>query len=213
VDRSLSSAALADPTLAAGYRLRLTCALSLATELGTRVALDDSPGDNTFPTRLPPSTGQSRYFASLAPTLTLPRLQAQLGYRLAYHPGSAASYLVRVVGNQSYASGAIEPFLDHRLWARVELSLLQGASAYLSPFWQITEQPRLTQRGPPLALSTLSHREELGLALGLSLSLTDASRLELAYTHLFLQAWRRDPFFPIAIPEQGLTVRYRVWGQ
>jgi hypothetical protein len=133
------------------------------------------------------------------------------GYRPAYHPGSAASYLVREVGNQSYASGVLGDYWTQQV--RLGLRVFPGRrfSFTLTPEWSIDENPTVVERGIEYRVLEKVMRHELGLEGRFTIRLGKQQAFEAFYKHLFLRSWEHDPFFPIVIPEHGFGLAWHAW--
>lgn len=207
LERELSGFGLADPTLAIGYR-PLAGELSFDVELAAVVAIQDNPASNTFPRQLPLSTGQSEYFGALGPRLQLDGLTAAITYRLGLFPGSPATYLVRRIGNQSYASGALAHFFEHTLRGELAVELFEPVWLELAGDYRQTDQPQIVVDGKGFGFLPETHRWTVGGELGLRFGVARAHDIELRYRHLFREDWYEDPFFPIAIPDRGLTLTW-----
>ena len=207
--REISSFGLADPTLAVGYR-PVIGKLELALELGTVIPVDDNPESNTFPAELPLGTGQSELFAAGGPSLHLDGFEAALEYRFGVFPGSPASYLVRRIGTQSFATGSLDRFIEHRLSGALAIELYEPVTLELGGDYRRSEQPGIKQRGEVFAFLPETHRDEIGAEAGLRFGVARGHEIALRYRHLFLEDWNEDPFFPVAIPDRGLSLSWTV---
>jgi hypothetical protein len=175
---------------------------------GMLIPRDDNPGSNTVPTRLPLGTGQAALLVE--PSLEYASEHWSLGghYRFAFHPGDVSTYLVRKVGNQSYAAGALAPYLTHSIRIWLELFRRQRFAVRLTPELTIAENPLVVARGQAIRFIEELVRYDFGLELSLRCALGQGNTLSMFYKHWFLKAWERDPFFPIQIPDQGFGIRW-----
>ncbi|MDH5675840.1 MAG: hypothetical protein OEZ06_27190 [Myxococcales bacterium] len=210
LEHSLSGFGLADPSLAFGYRVAEFGAWSFSGRFGSVIGLDDNPASNTFPRRMPLSTGQSQVFASGRLALALGAVEAALDYRFAYFVGSAATYLVRRVGNQSYASGGFGDFLGHRLELQTRIGLTKSLSLLLLPRAEVSEVPRLMQQSERIEVFDFRFLYELYAAAGIELELASEHHLQLRASLPLFQAFQSDPFFPLRMPERGLSLIWEV---
>lgn len=208
----LANQGLTDVELSLAHRFLETRRVSAHAHAGTVVNFSDNPGSNTVPRQLPLSTGQSAVFVEASSSVGFGSAALQADYRITYHPGSAASYLVRRVDNQSYASGSLSSYWSHR----ARLSLLLAASRTLKlkiPIeWTAHQSPGLIDEGQTFAFLPEGVRHELGLEGRLRIQPNSAFALEMFYKHLFLDAYEIDPFFPIAIPDGGFGFAVHLWG-
>jgi hypothetical protein len=210
--RELSGAGLAAPALALRYRFFEAQQFGGALALGARIPADDNPGGGVLPERLPLSTGQREWFLEVSLAAALESLRVELLYHVGYHPGDAASYLVRRVGSNQIASGVLGDFVTHRLKLGLVLFPQAQFSLALAPTFSLEENPPLLEGGKELAFLKERTRRELGLELRVGARLSSSHRLELFYEHVFLDAWQKDPFFPIVVPERGFGVAWRIAG-
>ncbi len=208
----LENSGFLDPRLGAFYRVFELGPTAFGVGTGVTLPTDDNPASHALPKKLPLSTGQAS--ASLAPefSLTFERLQITLGYELAYHPTAAATYLVRRLENQSYANGALGDFFTHDLRLVASFRASELVTLELSPSGSIEQNPSLIDRGQRLPFVSELLRYELGVEARVRLRLSRRHALELSYEQPFLRDWEADPFFPIALPEQGFGVAWRLSG-
>lgn len=201
-----------DPELGARYRVFELGALTFDASLGLTLPSDDNSAGQTLPKKLPLSTGQAsiRFAPRLA--LDLQRLFLALDYELGYHPRAAATYLVRRVDNQSYANGALGDFFTHDFRASGTFRASHRVALKLSLFAAVEQNPTVIQHGRELAFVHELLRYELGASAELCFQLSRRNSLTLAYDAPFARAWESDPFFPIALPEQGLRVAWSLSG-
>lgn len=210
-DLNLTSWGLADPRLVAGYRMFRLKPWAAYAEVGTSVPIDDNPGSSVLPTRVPLSTGQRVWFVSAGATLDQP-IAASLAYRFSYFPGEHATYLIRRVANQSFTSGALAAFTQHRIDGAAELSLTRMFSLRLAPSLTFSEVPLLVERVGTRQLLRELWYAELDLNAAIRMRLGAAQTLELHLALPLLRASDIDPFFPIAVPAQGLGITWSVAG-
>jgi hypothetical protein len=203
----LSGFGLSDPLLAALFQLFSTPALGLYARAGFSVPLDDDSGAPLVPAQIPLSTGQTELFADGRAALRLPDLTLELDYRFGFRPGSAATYLVRTRGNQ-YANGALASCWSHAAGAGARLFPERRFSVGVSGTWSVEQSPRLVERDRSVAFLPEAVRHELGLELRLRARLSKHDALELFYEHVFLDAFEKDPFFPIVVPARGFGVAW-----
>jgi hypothetical protein len=208
----LDNFGLLDPKLGAFYRVFELGPSAFRVGANVTLPTDDNPASHGLPKKLPLSTGQAS--ASLAPefSLAFERLHFTLGYELAYHPTAAATYLVRRLENQSYVNGALGDFFTHDLRLVASFRASDLVTLQLSPSASIQQNPSLIDRGQRLPFVYELLRYELGLRAGVRLRLSRRHALELSYEQPFLRDWEADPFFPIALPEQGFGVAWRLSG-
>ncbi|MDD9971719.1 MAG: hypothetical protein OXR73_36080 [Myxococcales bacterium] len=215
----LRGVGLSDATLALAYDVTALEPLGIFVDLGARIPIDDNPGDNTFPSRMPPSTGQGEVFAGLGARLPAARAPdgkapwgVSLGYRLSYRPEATTTYLVRVVGNQSYASGTLASRTAHGLVGRVSYRMLQALELSLSPRLTMDETAQVVAFDTPEQVVPETWLWQLNLRAGLRLYLSEHHALELSYQQPLFDTWRIDPLFPLAMPEQGWGLSWIVSG-
>lgn len=207
----LDSHGVADPKAELVVRPYETERLKTEIVGGVSIPRDDNPGSNTVPKRLPLGTGQSEFY--LEPTLQFEISAWAFGsqYHLGFHPGNTASYLVRKVGVQSYASGALGPYLGHVVSAWGQWSV--GRWHYrVTPSLTVDENPFIIERGQAYQISSSLLRYDLGLEARLLIDLVAEHRVGLFFKHWFLRAWEEDPFFPIQIPDQGFGIFWQKQG-
>jgi hypothetical protein len=206
----LSGTGISDPALSLRYRLLAREALALTLALGVRFPGDDNPGAAFVPERLPLGTGQREWFLEAALGTTFELLKVELDYHFGYHPGDAATYLVRQIGGSQIASGVLGDFFSHRAKLRL-IALPKGRfSVEVAPSFSIDENPPLVEQDRELAFLSERARYEVGLEGRLHLRLGRGHALELFYEHTFLDAHEEDPFFPIVIPARGFGIGWRV---
>jgi hypothetical protein len=203
----LSGFGLSDPRLATQFLLLSTPALGLYARAGFSVPLDDGSGAPIVPAQVPLSTGQTELFADARATLLLTDLTLELDYRFGFRPGSAATYLVRTIGNQ-YASGALASCWSHAAGAGARLFPGRRFSLGVHATWSVEQSPRLVERDRSIAFLPEAVRHEIGLELRLRARLSNRNALELFYEHVFLDAFEKDPFFPIVVPARGFGVAW-----
>lgn len=118
----LENHGLADASVGLVVRAYAARGFTAQLHAGVVIPRDDNPGSNTVPTRLPLSTGQTEFY--LEPLLGVSLGAVSLGarYRLGVHPGNVATYLIRKIDVQSYAAGALGPFLTHEFELRAGIS-------------------------------------------------------------------------------------------
>lgn len=208
----LENQGLLDPELGLRYRLFEVSALAFDSSFLVTLPSDDNSAGQTLPQKLPLSTGQPSI--GLAPRLSLgfERLFFSLDYQLAYHPSAAATYLVRRVDNQSYVNGALSDFFTHDFRLTAALRTSDFAAVELALFGAVEQNPALIQGGQELAFVHELLRYELGASAALRFQLSRRHSLALGYDAPFARAWESDPFFPIALPEQGLHVTWSLTG-
>ena len=161
--------------------------------------------------RLPLSTGQAEVFGEVSASVEWKRWALSGDYRLGYSPTSAVAYLVRQVGNQSYASGALGDHFAHRLRAGVTLKLDSRFSFQLNPEWSIDENPGIIEQGVEYLVTPERLRHELGVEGRFTIHIDEHNVFEAFYEHLFLRSWDKDPFFPIVIPQHGFGIAWHGW--
>lgn len=201
-----------DPELGAHYRVLELRPLAFDASLGVTLPSDDNPAGQTLPAKLPLSTGQPS--VAFAPSLSLgfEGVGLALDYELAYHPSAAATYLVRRVDNQSYVNGALGDFFTHELRLSAAMRASERVVLELALFGAVAQNPTLIERGQKLPFMHELLRYELGASAGARFRLSRWQSLELAYDVPFARAWESDPFFPIALPEQGLRLTWSLSG-
>ena len=208
----LENQGLLDPELGARYRLFAIGALVFDASLGVTLPSDDNSAGQTLPNKLPLSTGQASIRFAPHVAFGFERLLLALDYALAYHPRAAATYLVRRVDNQSYANGALGDFFTHDFRASGSLRASERVALGLSLFAAVEQNPTVIQGGQKLAFVRELLRYELGASAELRFRLSRRNSLSLAYDAPFARAWESDPFFPIALPEQGLRITWSLSG-
>jgi hypothetical protein len=208
---SLSSWGLADPTLAAGYRLWRAKPWAAYAELGATIPIDDNPGSPVLPERVPLGTGQHELFLGAGATLEAP-IAASLNYRFGYSPGEHAAFLVRRVANQSFTSGALAPFAHHHIHAAAELALTRVVSVRIAPALDITQVPLLIERGGSRLLLRERAIVELDLSAAVRFRLNATHRLEVRGSWPLIAATDIDPFFPIVMPARGVGIAWFIAG-
>ena len=209
---NVSAFGVADPTLGLAYRFVHGDAVSAYAGLGARVPLDDNPGSTTLPSRMPLGTGQTAFHAEVGIALRGHPLSGGFAYRIVYAPGNAATYLVRRVGSQGYTSGSFGSSVGHRLTLEARYALTHALSLSLQPEWSVAEQPPLVSRNATFSVPGADARQELAAELSLHFKPSASHTLVLGYRHLFLESWKRDPFFPTAMPARGLSLTWEVTG-
>lgn len=212
VVREASASGLADAEVLLDYRLFGGTWLAAVAGAGVRVPGDDNPGDASVPDRVPLGTGQRQWFVELTLAAALDPLFLELAYHGGYHPGDAASYLVRQLGDNQVASGVLGDFWSHEL----ALEIAAGRSSRfwfdLTPSLKFDETPPLVQNGRELAFVRDRARFELGMRARAGARLSPSHALELFAEAPLTRAWERDPFFPIVLPARGFGVAWRISG-
>jgi hypothetical protein len=208
--RDLDRVGLADSEVGLEYGL-LDEPLDLHLHAGTVIPGSDNPGSSTVATQLPLSTGQTEVFAELSALLESGRWALGGGYRLGYRPRAAVAYLVRQVGTQSYASGALGDHFMHHLTAGLSMRLDRRFSFRLGSEWSIAENPGVVDHGVEYLVMPEKLRHELGVEGRFTLRIDEHNAFEAFYEHLFLRSWDKDPFFPIVIPEHGFGIAWHGW--
>jgi hypothetical protein len=208
--RELSAAGMADPALAIRYRLlaRETYGATLAA--GVRIPIEDNPGSGATPEQLPLGTGQREWFLRAEFAATVEPFRIELHYHFGYHPGDAASYLVRRIDGNQIASGVLGDFIGQRVELAVVVLPNAPFSIELAPSFRADENPPLIQQGKEYTVTRERLRYALGLEGRLHARLGREHRLELFYEQPLLAAYDEDPFFPIAVPAQGFGLAWRV---
>jgi len=201
-----------DPELGARYRVFEAGPLAFDSSLSVTLPSDDNSAGQTLPKKLPLSTGQASI--CLAPSLSLgfERLFFALDYALGYHPSAAATYLVRRVDNQSYVNGALSDFFTHDFRLSAAFHANDIATLELSLFGAVEQNPALIEGGQELPFVHELLRYELGASVAAGFRLSRRQSLTLGYDAPFARAWESDPFFPIALPEQGLRITWSLTG-
>jgi hypothetical protein len=210
--RTLSSTGMADPTLALAYRFLRWQGWAAHADLGGRLAIDDSPGAFTFPTRVPLGTGQNLLYAGIGGSVRLGRLDVSVAYRFEYSPGNAATYLIRRIGPQSYTSGSLAPRIGHAVQAEAAYAIAPQWSVHLAPEWTSTQFPELETSAGALAWSSIRWLHVLMIGVELRWQFAAAHTLALGYRHDLISDVADDPFFPIEIPSRGLGLSWHVAG-
>lgn len=206
---ALRGVGLADPELSVFVRVLDLGPLVLSGRGGLSIPLDDNPGAPLAPTRLPLSTGQNQYFLGGELALSIPETRLTLDYRFGFYPGGPAAYLVRNVGNQ-FATGALSFFWYHEATVGLRLFPERRFSLGVFPSFRVDQSPRLIERDQERAFLPEGQRYEIGLEVALRTRLGGGHALELSYRHLFLEAWEKDPFFPIVIPARGFGLAWQL---
>lgn len=210
--RELEGSGLADPTLAVSYRMLDGERLTLATTLGVVLPGDDNPGSSTVPTRLPLSTGQGEGFAEAALVARLSSIALALSYRAGYRPGSATTYLVRRVGPDGFASGALGRHIHQRVRLDFRWSTDPRFWLRFIPEWRVEGNPPLVDHGKEYLFLRERFKNEVALDARFGVRLSRTLGVELSYTLSLLESWQRDPYFPLAIPRRGFGVTWWVSG-
>jgi len=205
---TVSGVGLADPTLALADRLLEVGSFRLQVELGTRIPIDDNPGSPILAQRLPLGTGQHHYFIGASGSLRLGRLDVALGYRFEYNPGSTATYLVREVSRQGFASGALDTFTAHRVSAELAWVFDHMWSAWLGPDFRADEQPMLVERSGTTPFLADTFRYELLFEAGIQARFGWQNALRIGYSQPLLLGSDDDPFFPIDVPRHGVRLTW-----
>jgi hypothetical protein len=201
-----------DPELGARYRLLKLGPFAFHAGVFGTLPGDDNPSGQTLPSKLPLSTGQASI--RFAPSLSLgfEQLFFRFDYALGYHPRAAATYLVRRVDNQSYANGALGEFFTHDFRVTAALRASAQVTLELAAFGAVEQNPAVIEAGRTLPFVYELLRYELGASARVRFRLSRRHALGLAYDAPFARAWESDPFFPIALPAQGLNVSWSLSG-
>ena len=109
---------------------------------------------------------------------------------------------------QSFASGALDFFFEHRVDGDLSIALFDPVRLELGVDYLRADQPQILARGRAFGFLPEAFRWTVGAELGLRFGLTRAHEIELRYRHLFREIWYEDPFFPIAVPNRGLTLTW-----
>jgi len=205
----LEGTGLSAPVVALDYVLADGRRFSASAGAGVVIPEDDNSEGGLAPRRLPLSTGQSEWFLEGKLGVRFAALSLELGYHGGYHPGDAATYLVRRLGGNQVASGVLGDYTTHRAELRAVLFPNGRASLALTPTLWLDENPPVVSGGNEYRLFPERVRTELGLEARLSTHLGGGHRVELFAEEVFLDAHERDPFFPIAVPERGFGLAYR----
>ena len=209
VQRRIKDQSIGDPTLGLSYEVFSSELFDLYIDLGTVVPLHDSPNSNTFPERIPASSGQSEAFGGVGTNIPISRHIISADYRGSFFAGNTAAYLVRKVDEQTYTSGALAPFQKHRLTARDTWQLTDGVAVQLGATWSITLYPALVEQGGYLGYLERGYANELSVRLAAVVNLNQHHQLVLSYEQPFFHSWEVDPFFPIVTPPQGLSASWQ----
>jgi hypothetical protein len=210
--RELSSAGMADPTIALAYRFLRWQGWAAHADLGARLASDDNPGAFTFPTRPPLSTGQNLLYAGIGGSVRLGRLDISAAYRFEYSPGNAATYLVRRISPQSYTSGALASRIGNAVQAEAAYAITEHWSLRLLPEWTSTEFPELQTNAGAVVWSATTWLHVLVIGVEVRWQFAAAHTLALGYRHDVISEHPDDPFFPIQIPSRGVGLSWHVAG-
>lgn len=205
----LEGTGLAGPVVALDYELWRGRRFAASLGAGAVIPEDDNPEGALAPARLPPSTGQSEWFLEGSLGAHFSALSFELGYHGGYHPGDASTYLVRRLGGDQIASGVLGDYTTHRLRLRAVAFPSARVSLSLTPSLWLDENPPVVSEGREYSVFPERLRTELGLEARLSARLGNGYRLELFAEDVFLNAYERDPFFPIAVPERGFGLAFR----
>jgi hypothetical protein len=208
----MSATGLGDPSVVLDYRLIDEPWLAGTAGLGVRIPEDDNPGNAVVPDRVPLSTGQREWFLEAELAAWFEPVSLELAYHLAYHPGDAASYLVRHVGPNQVASGVLGDFWSHELALDAGIGKRSRFWAELTPRLKIEENPPLVQGGQELTFLPERGRLELGVRASFGARLSASHSLELFGETPLTRSFERDPFFPIAMPARGFGVVLRMSG-
>ena len=206
----LESQGVADPSVQLVWRASPALPFSAELGLGVVIPRDDNPGSNSVPTRLPLGTGQTEVFLEPMLGLSAANLRLAALYHFGFHPGNTATYLVREVGPQSYASGALAPYLTHRLGVSLQWSFWPRFRLGVAPELSVDDNPLVVARGVRIRFIEEVARFDVGMDACLCIDAHPGHTLELHYKHWFLHSWQQDPFFPIQLPDQGLTLAWKV---
>jgi hypothetical protein len=177
-----------------------------------RIPLDDNPGSGLVPERVPLGTGQRQWFFEADLAARLDWLSFELAYHVAYHPGDAASYLVRQLGGNQIASGVLGDFWSHELALEIGIAKRSRFWFSLTPNLKVEENPPLVQEGREFAFLDERARVELGIGARAGTRLSASHELELFAESPLTDSWERDPFFPIVVPARGFGLAFRAWG-
>jgi hypothetical protein len=201
-----------DPELGARYRVFELGPLAFDARVAATLPSDDNPGGQTLPSKLPLSTGQAS--VRFAPSLSFgfEQLHLRFDYELGYHPSAAVTYLVRRVDNQSYVNGALGDFFTHDFRLTAALRASELVTLELAAFGAVAQSPTLIQGLQELAFVYELLRHELGASASVRFRLSHRSALGITYDAPLVRAWESDPFFPIALPEQGLCLTWSLSG-
>jgi hypothetical protein len=208
--RDLSSVGPTDTQVGFEYQF-LREPFDLHLHAGTAIPGSDNPGSNTVASELPLSTGQTEIFLEASASTETQRFVLHGDYRIGYRPATAVAYLVRQVGNQSYASGALGDNFGHRLTLALSWRLDERFSFRLRPEWTIEENPGVIDHGIEFLVMPERLRHELALEGRFTIRIDEHNAFEAFYQHLFLRAWEKDPFFPIVVPERGFGIAWHGW--
>lgn len=212
VSHQFSNFGLSDPTLLLSYRVLQLPWLEAYAEGGTRMALSDNPGGQTLPRQLPLGTGQSALLLAAGASAHVGRSALSAVYRFEYDPGHAATYLIREVGPQAYTSGSLDSRIGHSVVAQGSYLVLPWLSLRLTPEWSVMQLPRLLTRQGSVHWLAGEYLQEFALSLELRWHLSSQQALALDYRQSLLSSWTHDPFFPIAMPRNGLGVTWLARG-
>jgi hypothetical protein len=210
--RQISATGLADPSVLLDYRLFERTWFEASAALGVRIPEDDNPKSGLVPERMPLGTGQRAWFFEAELAARLEPVSFELAYQLAYHPGDAASYLVRQIGSNQIASGVLGDYWSHELALEVGIAKRSRIWFSLTPSLKVEENPLIVQEGREFAFLTERTRVELGVRARFGVRLSPAQELEAFAESPLTHAWQRDPFFPIVLPARGFGLAFRVWG-
>lgn len=199
----LNGFGLADVTLGVGYRLLELGVLTGFLDAGAVIPLDDNPGDKAVPERVPPDDGQGELYLGAGVNTRLSQLGLSLAYRFGLMPQATASYLVRNVSNQSYATGALALRTRQLVTGRIDYRALEWLSLSVSPQLTVLGAPAVVERGARRAIISAPYLVQLTLRAGVRLRLSNTQALEAFYRQPLLSPWDKDPLFPLAMPAQG----------
>jgi hypothetical protein len=201
-----------DPELGARYRVLELGRFAFHAGVTGTLPGDDNPSGQTLPSKLPLSTGQASIRFTPSLSLGFERLFLGFDYALGYHPRAAATYLVRRVDNQSYVNGALGDFFTHDFRLTAVLRASARVTLELAAFGAVEQSPTLIEAGQRFAFVYELLRYELGASAGARFQLSRRHTLGIAYDAPFARAWESDPFFPIALPAQGLHLSWSLSG-